>query len=162
MSLQVLMAMVACIGTAMAHHSTAEFDYSKSLSLAGTVVEVQWMNPHSFIEVLVPASAPGRTPQRWSIEIGSPNINTRMGWKKTTVRTGDRISVEIAPTRDGKPRGTLRVLTLPDGSRIKGIAGLTVSDPNGAPLIDASQVSSTSAPRNTDAKAAKDTGGEKK
>jgi hypothetical protein len=139
-----LMALMACFGTASAHHSTAEFDYSKNLTLAGTVVEVQWMNPHSFIEVLVPDSGPGKTPQRWSIEIGSPNINTRMGWKKTTVKPGYKISMEIAPTRDGKPRGTLRVLTLPDGSKIKGIAGLTVSDKNGAPLIDANQVSSSS------------------
>jgi hypothetical protein len=141
MSLQVVLALPACTGTAMAHHSTAEFDYSKNRILAGTVVEVQWMNPHSFIEVLVPDSGPGGTPQRWSIEIGSPNINTRMGWKKTTVKAGDKISMEIAPTRDGKPRGTLRILTLPNGSRIKGIAGLTVSDKDGAPLIDQSQVS---------------------
>jgi len=147
LNLPAWVALVAYIGTAIAHHSTAEFDYSKNLSLSGTVVEVQWMNPHSFIEVLVPDSDPGRTPQRWSIEIGSPNINTRMGWKKTTVKAGDKISMEIAPTRDGKPRGTLRILTLPDGSKIKGIAGLTVADKNGAPLIDASQVSSSSAPK---------------
>ena len=142
MSLKVFLALTAYSGTAMAHHSTAEFDYSKNVSLTGKVVEVQWMNPHSFIEVLVPDSGPGATAQRWSIEIGSPNINTRMGWKKTTVKPGDKVSMEIAPTRDGKPRGTLRILTLPDGSKIKGIAGLTVADKNGAPLIDGSQVSS--------------------
>jgi hypothetical protein len=72
-----------------------------------------------------------------------------MGWKKTTVKAGDKISMEIAPTRDGKPRGTLRVLTLPNGSKIKGIAGLTVSDKSGAPLIDANQVSSSSAPKDS-------------
>lgn len=143
MGLYALITLMAYAGAATAHHSTAEFDYSKNLSLAGTVVEVQWMNPHSFIELLVPDSGPGKTPQRWSIEIGSPNINTRMGWKKTTVKPGDKVSMEIAPTRDGRPRGTLRVLTLPDGSKIKGIAGLTVSDKNGAPLIDANQVSSS-------------------
>jgi hypothetical protein len=142
MSLQVVLALLACASTAMAHHSTAEFDYSKNRTLAGTVVEVQWMNPHSFIEVLVPDSGPAGTPQRWSIEIGSPNLNTRMGWKKTTVKAGDKVSMEIAPTRDGKPRGTLRILTLPNGTRIKGIAGLTVSDKDGAPLIDQGQVSS--------------------
>ena len=132
----------------LAHHAGAtKYDEKKPITLKGVVTKVQWMNPHSFIEVLVPDSDPGRTPQRWSIEIGSPNINTRMGWKKTTVKAGDKISMEIAPTRDGKPRGTLRILTLPDGSKIKGIAGLTVADKNGAPLIDASQVSSSSAPK---------------
>ena len=162
MSLQILVASVACASTAMAHHSTAEFDYSKNLSLDGKVVEVQWMNPHSFIEVLVPDGGPGGAAQRWSIEIGSPNINTRMGWKKTTVKPGDKIHMEIAPTRDGKPRGTLRMLTLPDGSKIKGIAGLTVADKNGAPLIDRTQVSSEGAPKSTENKAAASESGEKK
>jgi hypothetical protein len=162
MSLKVLLGSAFYAGIAMAHLSTAEFDYSKNRSLAGTVVEVQWMNPHSFIEVLVPAGASGSTPQRWSIEIGSPNINTRMGWKKTTVKPGDKVSMEVAPTRDGKPRGTLRVLTLPDGSRIKGIAGLTVSDKNGAPLIDTSQVSSESTPGKTQSKDAQNENGDGK
>jgi hypothetical protein len=162
MSLYALLGLGGCMGAAMAHHSTAEFDYSKNLKLAGKVVEVQWMNPHSFIEVLVPGGGPGGTPQRWSIEIGSPNINTRIGWKKTTVKPGDQVSMEIAPTRDGKPRGTLRILTLPDGRKIKGIAGLTVSDKNGAPLIDASQVSSGSAPKKTGSEAPGNKGGAEK
>ena len=152
MTLKVITIVMACAGTALAHHSTAEFDYSKNVNLSGTVVEMQWMNPHSFIEVLVPDSGPGNTPQRWSIEIGSPNINTRMGWKRTTVKVGDKVSLQIAPTRDGKPRGTLRVLTFPDGRTIKGIAGLTVSDKSGAPLIDPNAVSSGDAGKSGDKK----------
>jgi hypothetical protein len=152
MTLKVITIVTACTGTALAHHSTAEFDYSKNLSISGTVVEMQWMNPHSFIEVLVPDSGPGGTPQRWSIEIGSPNINTRMGWKRTTVKAGDKVSMQIAPTRDGKARGTLRILTLPDGRTIKGIAGLTVSDKSGAPLIDPKAVSPGDAGKSGDKK----------
>lgn len=143
--LKIVVGLIACTGTALAHHSTAEFDYSKNRSITGTVVELQWMNPHSFIEILVPDSGPDGGEQRWSIEIGSPNINTRMGWKRTTVKAGDRVSMEIAPTRDGRPRGTLRVMTLPNGQQIKGIAGLTISDKNGAPLINPNAVS-TGAP----------------
>ena len=130
---------MACAGTAAAHHSTAEFDYGKNLKISGKVVELQWMNPHTFIEVLVPG--PGGTATRWSVEIGSPNINRRMGWSRTTVNAGDQVTMEIAPTRDGKPRGTLRVLTLPDNRKIKGIAGLTKADERGAPLIDPGAVS---------------------
>jgi hypothetical protein len=152
MTLTVITIVTACAGTALAHHSTAEFDYSKNLNISGVVVEMQWMNPHSFIEVLVPDGGPGGTPQRWSIEIGSPNINTRMGWKRTTVKAGDKVSMQIAPTRDGKARGTLRILTLPDGRTIKGIAGLTVSDKNGTPLIDPNAVSSGDAGKGGDKK----------
>src|SRR5690606_28008489 len=69
--------------TAFAHHSTAEFDYTKQVTLKGTVKEVQWTNPHSFIQLLVPGE--GKEPVEWAVEIGSPTINISMGWKKNSV-----------------------------------------------------------------------------
>ncbi len=129
--------LVMWFGSTHAHHSTAEFDYSKNVTIQGTVVENQWMNPHCFVEVLVPGKGGSETAQRWSIEYGSPNINTRMGWKRSTLKAGDKVTMHIAPTRDGMPRGTLRSVTLPNGQEIKGIAGLAVADKDGgAPLID--------------------------
>ena len=130
---------MACAGAARAHHSTAEFDYGKNVKISGRVIELQWMNPHSFIEVLVPGQGGAAT--RWSIEIGSPNINRRMGWSRTTVNAGDQVTMEIAPTRDGRPRGTLRLMTLPGNKQIRGIAGLTKANEQGAPLIDPGAVS---------------------
>lgn len=132
-----VLGLVMCGTVTQAHHSTAEFDYGKNVTIQGTVVENQWMNPHCFVEVLVPGSGGPETAQRWSIEYGSPNINTRMGWKRSTLKVGDKVTMHIAPTRDGMPRGTLRSVTLPNGQEIKGIAGLAVADKDGgAPLID--------------------------
>ena len=106
--------------SATAHHSTAEFDYTKQQTLKGTVKEVQWTNPHSFIQLLVPGK--GKEPVEWAVEIGSPSINIAMGWKKTSVKAGDQVRLDIAPARDGRKFGTLRVLTFPDGRRLEGVA----------------------------------------
>lgn len=142
----------AVAGVSHAHHSTAEFDYSKNVSLDGQVVEVQWMNPHSFIEIYVPPQQEGEEATRWSIEYGSPNILRRMGWKRTTIKPGDQVHMEIAPTRDGLPRGTLRELTLPNGEKKPGIAGLTTSDDKGAPLINPDAIKSNDQNRSGESK----------
>jgi hypothetical protein len=107
--------------SATAHHSTAEFDYSKQQTLKGTVKEVQWTNPHSFIQLLVPGK--GAEPVEWAVEIGSPSINIAMGWKKTSVKRGDVVTLLISPARNGSPLGTLRKLTFEDGRELLGIAG---------------------------------------
>lgn len=123
------LAALALAGVAGAHHSTAEFDYRKTELLEGTVKEVQWKNPHSFIILLVPGNDGSET--QWAVETGTPNINIRAGWTKDSVKAGDRVKMNIAPTRDGKPRGTLRVLTFPDGHQLRGVAALITPDKDG-------------------------------
>src|SRR5690606_71041 len=74
-------------GIAAAHHSTAEFDYTKQLTIQGKVKEVQWTNPHAYIQLLVPGD--DGTQVEWSVEIGSPSLNVNMGWRKNSVVAGD-------------------------------------------------------------------------
>jgi hypothetical protein len=105
---------------AAAHHSTAEFDYSKQVTIKGKVKEVQWTNPHSFVQLLVTGSD-GKQVQ-WSVEIGSPSLNVNMGWRKNSVVAGDEVTLLLSPARNGKPYGTLRVLTFADGRELKGVA----------------------------------------
>ena len=97
---------------ALAHHSFAMFDQTKQMTLEGTVHEFQWTNPHSFIELDVENR--GRT-QRWSIELNSPNNLTRQGWRRTSLRAGERISVRVAPLRNGHPGGLFLDLKKADG-----------------------------------------------
>jgi hypothetical protein len=113
-------ARVLTLGTALAHHSTAEFDYTKQVTINGIVKEVQWTNPHSFIQLLVDGQ-PGEKIQ-WSVEIGSPSLNINLGWRKDSVKPGDRVTMNLSPARNGKPYGTLRVLTFADGKQLHGVA----------------------------------------
>jgi hypothetical protein len=105
---------------ATAHHSTAEFDYSKQLTIHGKVKEVQWTNPHSYIQLLV-TGADGKQVE-WSVEIGSPSLNINLGWRKSSVVAGDEVTLLLSPARNGTPYGTLRVLTFADGRELKGVA----------------------------------------
>jgi hypothetical protein len=105
---------------ASAHHSTAEFDYTKQLTIQGKVKEVQWTNPHSYIQLLVPGED-GQLVE-WSVEIGSPSLNINLGWRKNSVVAGDDVTMLLSPARNGTPYGTLRVLTFADGRELKGVA----------------------------------------
>ena len=97
---------------ALAHHSFAMFDQRKVMTLEGTVHEFQWTNPHAFIELDV---AGGARTQRWAIELNSPNNLTRQGWRRTSLKAGEKISVRIAPLRDGHPGGLFLDLRKADG-----------------------------------------------
>jgi hypothetical protein len=119
---------LAC--SAWAHHSTAEFDYTQQVTIQGTVKEVQWTNPHSYIQLMV--GAEGAEPVQWSVEIGSPTLNIDLGWTKTSVKRGDVVSMTLSPARNGKPYGTLRVLTFADGRELQGVAA-RVRPPAGPP-----------------------------
>ena len=102
-------ALIAAPAAAWAHHSFAMFDQSKQVSVAGTVRDFQWTNPHAFIEV---EDAQGKL---WGIELNSPNNLVRQGWKRTILKAGDKISVTLNPLRDGRPGGLFNAVTLPDG-----------------------------------------------
>ncbi len=98
---------------ALAHHSFAMFDQRRIVTLEGTVTEFQWTNPHAFIEIDVPG-ANGRV-THWSIELNSPNNLKRQGWTRTSVRSGDRVTLRMNPLRDGNPGGLFLDVKLPNG-----------------------------------------------
>jgi hypothetical protein len=104
-------------GTAFAHHSFAMFDRDKEVTLTGTVREFQWTNPHAFIEVDV--SDRKGNPEKWAVEMNSPNNLTRQGWKSGMLKMGDKVSVTLNPLRDGKKGGLFVAITLADGKVMK-------------------------------------------
>ncbi len=96
----------AWLGIASAHHSFATFDQTTTKTLVGTVKEVQWTNPHIWLQVLVKDPSTGQDVE-WSIEGGSPNGLHRQGWKRTTIKQGDAVELVIHPLKDGSKGGSL-------------------------------------------------------
>lgn len=88
---------------ALSHHSFAMFDRTKEVTLAGTVKSFEWTNPHSWLQLVV-RDARGAT-KEYSIEMGSPNTMSRSGWRKTSFKPGDRVTVKMNPMRDGSAGG---------------------------------------------------------
>jgi len=111
--LVVAMAMAA---PAFAHHAAAGIDRTKSVTLAGTVKAFGWQNPHSWMEVEVPNEAGVVT--TWKVEMTSPAFLIRAGWKATTLKPGDKVTVKVFPLRDGDPGGLFQSVTLADGSTL--------------------------------------------
>jgi hypothetical protein len=100
-----------------AHHSfSAEFDATKQVTLDGTVVQMEWVNPHSWLTIDVP-KADG-TVERWRIEGGSPSVLLRLGWNRNSLPTGTRIKVVAFQAKDGNLRGSSRDIEFPDGRKM--------------------------------------------
>jgi hypothetical protein len=78
------------------------FDDTKVVELTGTVKELQWANPHIWLQVIVDDN--GKKTE-WSIEGGSPNSLSRQGWRATTFKAGDVVTVRLNPMKDGSPGG---------------------------------------------------------
>ena len=97
----------------LAHHSSAGIDRSKSVTVNGIIKEFRWGNPHSWIDVNVPNEKGGT--DVWSVEMTSPTFLVRAGWKSTTLKTGDKVSLTVRPFKNGDPGGLFVSVTLPDG-----------------------------------------------
>src|ERR1700741_224912 len=96
---------VALLGTPslIAHHSAAMFDDTKVVEVTGTVKELQWTNPHVWLQVVVDEK--GKKTEL-SLEGGSPNSLSRKGWRATTFKAGDVVAVRFNPMKDGTPAGS--------------------------------------------------------
>jgi hypothetical protein len=97
---------------AEAHHSFAMFDHAKIVKLTGTVKELEWINPHSWVHVAVTEG--GKT-TLWSFEAGSIGQMTVSGWQRDSVKAGDKIEIGFHPLKDGSFGGQVLTVVAPDG-----------------------------------------------
>ena len=90
---------------ALAHHSfDAEYDANKVTTISGFVTKVDWQNPHAFVYVDV--TDQGGAVKSYRVEMGPPYALVRGGWKRDTVKIGDRVTVEAAAAaKDGSNAG---------------------------------------------------------
>jgi hypothetical protein len=120
--------------SALAHHSPVMFDQARQLTLTGTVREFQWTNPHSYIELVVKNDR--GEDEEWSLEMGASVYLYNLGWRPSSVKAGDTLTVTIAPLRKGGAGGLLLKAATADGKQIgrapSGTSGATPSASLGA------------------------------
>jgi hypothetical protein len=110
-------ALFAAAGPVIAHHANSAYDRNATISVTGTVVKWQFINPHSGLWLDV-KDEQGNT-QQWSGEFqGVLDLYRHFGWNKDTFKPGDQITITGNPSRDGAPTmGTITV-TFADGSTV--------------------------------------------
>jgi len=96
-----------------AHHGTAEYDNTKTISMQGTVTALQYLNPHALILFTVKDDK-GQTAE-WTAELQSPNLLSRRGWSRSTLKPGDQVIITGRPVKNGAKAMTGQKVVFTDG-----------------------------------------------
>lgn len=88
----------ALAGGAWAHHSQSEFDFKQGVTIEGQVAKVDWRSPHARLYVAT-VNASGQAEQ-WDFELPSPTTLMRRGWKRDSLKPGDKVTVTGAKARN--------------------------------------------------------------
>jgi hypothetical protein len=111
----------AMTSAAAAHHSAAPvFDLASEKTVTGVVKQIDWTNPHIWVWIDV-QNASGQL-ETYGFEGMSPNYLARRGWTKTSLQTGDKITVTFRPLKDGRSGGMFMTGKL-EGGKVLTSAG---------------------------------------
>ena len=128
----VLMALGAITAiSSWGHHSfAAEYDGNKPVTIKGVVAKIAWVNPHAYIYVRT--NDEGGKASTYAFETSSPNALLRRGWKRTSLKEGETVTVEgylakdPRPLSDGSIHANARLVTMADGHSV--FAGTSADD----------------------------------
>src|SRR5579863_4041275 len=116
-SAAVLLLFAMLSAPAFAHNSfAAEFDAKKPVEHKGTLIELEWVNPHAWIHIEVKDDSGKVT--KWYCELGSPNLLMRSGWRRDSLKKGDVIVVNGSAAKDGSNLANAKTVKLADGTRV--------------------------------------------
>jgi hypothetical protein len=99
-----------------AHHSAAEYDAAKVVSVKGTVTSFEWTNPHAYIYLDVKDDK--GDVEKWTAELGSLGMLARANWRRDTVKPGDQITAFGNRAKDGRTVLRLEKIAFPNGQEL--------------------------------------------
>lgn len=102
-----------CPTSVPAHHAGTAFDESRTLTVVGTVKEFRWVNPHSWLYLMVPNDK--GVMEEWPLEGGAVSILARAGWTPKIMQPGDKVTVTVKPLKTGALGGEFATVTTADG-----------------------------------------------
>ena len=109
-----LVGLLAIASVTFAHHGTANYDTSKTVTVKGSVTDFQFINPHVLISM--DGQDEGGKTQKWQGELTSPNRLSRAGWTKSSIKPGDTITISGYPSKSGSPEIWIQKVVTADGT----------------------------------------------
>jgi hypothetical protein len=97
-----------------AHHSNSAYEVEKVVALTGTVKVWKWSNPHTWLTLEV-VNEKGETVE-WALEGRAPGVLGRIGWDRTVLKAGEKLTVHMSPAKDGSRVGIIARITKADGT----------------------------------------------
>src|SRR5260370_34798247 len=107
--------MVFC-GPVVAHHGSQGYDFSKRITLKGTVARFVWANPHC--QIYLDAKDDKGNVVNWALELNNPGNLIRLGWTHGALKNGDEVTLVFNPGKEGKPVGICAHVFLADGRNL--------------------------------------------
>jgi hypothetical protein len=101
-----------------AHHGASEYDMTRIVTLRATVTDLQFVNPHTLLTFTVKDDS-GKALE-WQGELPSPNLLSRRGWSRSTLKPGDQVTIIGSPAKNGERGMQVKKLVFPDGHELPG------------------------------------------
>jgi hypothetical protein len=114
--LAVCAVLLALAPAVLAHHGTANYDTSKTITVKGTVTGFEFVNPH--VQIYWEAKGDSGATEKWQGELTSPNRLTRVGWTKSSIKVGDEISINGYPTKSGSHEIWIQKVVMGNGEEL--------------------------------------------
>ena len=108
---------------AYAHHPfAAEYDWTKPVTVTGSVNKIEWTNPH--VMLYVDGKDENGQTKLWTLEMGSPSALTQAGWSRDTLKKGDQVTVEAWLAKSAKDKANVKSVKLADGRELSGASSV--------------------------------------
>jgi hypothetical protein len=115
-SFAMLAAMLGFSATAFAHHSMSMYDREHDTSFKATILQFDWINPHTQITFTAPDEHGNAV--KWVAEGPGPNRLANHGWSKDTLKPGDQVTIIGSCNKDGSPTMGFKRVILANGEEL--------------------------------------------
>jgi hypothetical protein len=116
-ALLMVLGVLAAGSSAWAHHGSAAYADEVTILKDATVTRFQWANPHSF--VMFDVSDGKGDNVHWAAEAGSPSALSLIGWSKSAIQAGDKVTIYVFQSKSGNPVGRLNKVVMEDGTEYR-------------------------------------------
>lgn len=99
---------------AQSHHSNVGYEVTKVITITGVVKDFQWVNPHTWVHVVVDDGKGGKV--EWACEGRAPGILLRAGWTRSSLKAGETVTIDMSPSKDGTKVAIIARVTKADGT----------------------------------------------